>query len=279
MAASALRPLSIGEVLDVSFGLYRSNFGALLTVALITQAAPLALSVYMNASPVELANAGPRVGVLLGYLFLAIVLGSIGTGASTFVVSDSYLGGETSATAALGRAMPLVGRLIGVSLMMGLLAGLGMVVAGVAGAILIPLASVVGVIAAIAGIVVIIAGITAACIIVAGLALSIVAAVVESPIPAGQALGRAWNLSRGFRGKVFVTLLTGFLLLVIPSAAMGVVAGVVGPSAIALGVIQAILQVMAYPFLYVLYTVLYYDLRVRKEGFDLELLASTLQPA
>jgi len=26
-------------------------------------------------------------------------------------------------------------------------------------------------------------------------------------------------------------------------------------------------------------TVLYYDLRVRKEGFDLELLASSLQPA
>ena len=40
----------------------------------------------------------------------------------------------------------------------------------------------------------------------------------------------------------------------------------------------ALLQVLAYPFLYVVTTVLYYDLRVRKEGFDLELLASTLQP-
>ena len=35
---------------------------------------------------------------------------------------------------------------------------------------------------------------------------------------------------------------------------------------------------LIYPFFYVVLTVLYYDLRVRKEGFDLELLASSLRP-
>ena len=44
-------------------------------------------------------------------------------------------------------------------------------------------------------------------------------------------------------------------------------------------VITSLLSILIYPFFYVVLTVLYYDLRVRKEGFDLELLASALQPA
>ena len=44
-------------------------------------------------------------------------------------------------------------------------------------------------------------------------------------------------------------------------------------------VLESVLQIFIYPFVYVVMTVLYYDLRVRKEGFDLELLASALQPA
>jgi hypothetical protein len=40
-----------------------------------------------------------------------------------------------------------------------------------------------------------------------------------------------------------------------------------------------ILQVLISPFVYCTVTVAYYDLRVRKEGFDLEILAARLQPA
>ena len=63
----------------------------------------------------------------------------------------------------------------------------------------------------------------------------------------------------------------------LPSVALAVLAGGAEGSLLWRG-IEALLQVLAYPFLYVVTTVLYYDLRVRKEGFDLELLASTLQP-
>ena len=46
--------------------------------------------------------------------------------------------------------------------------------------------------------------------------------------------------------------------------------------AIAIG---GIVQLFIYPLFYCVLTVTYYDLRVRKEGFDLELLASSLQTA
>jgi hypothetical protein len=40
-----------------------------------------------------------------------------------------------------------------------------------------------------------------------------------------------------------------------------------------------VVQLFIYPLFYCVLTVTYYDLRVRKEGFDLELLASSLQTA
>jgi hypothetical protein len=43
--------------------------------------------------------------------------------------------------------------------------------------------------------------------------------------------------------------------------------------------VVAVVQMLLYPLLYCVLTVAYYDLRVRKEGFDLEVLASNLQPA
>ena len=46
------------------------------------------------------------------------------------------------------------------------------------------------------------------------------------------------------------------------------------------GVILAgVVQLFLYPLFYCVLTVVYYDLRVRKEGFDLEVLAQTLQTA
>ena len=43
--------------------------------------------------------------------------------------------------------------------------------------------------------------------------------------------------------------------------------------------ISGVAQIFIYPLFYCVLTVAYYDLRVRKEGFDLEVLASTLLTA
>ena len=43
--------------------------------------------------------------------------------------------------------------------------------------------------------------------------------------------------------------------------------------------LQSLLQVLITPLFYCLLTVAYYDLRVRKEAFDLEVLASSLASA
>ena len=87
---------------------------------------------------------------------------------------------------------------------------------------------------------------------------------------------------------LIVTLL---VLLYVPLAAIGGLFALFMPQATRLGVfgpasagallaiaLTGLIQTFIYPLFYCVLTVAYYDLRVRKEGFDLELLASALQP-
>ena len=50
MTPPNLRPLSVGEILDTSFSLYRRHFGALATVSLICTGLPLVLRLFVEAA-------------------------------------------------------------------------------------------------------------------------------------------------------------------------------------------------------------------------------------
>jgi hypothetical protein len=74
-----------------------------------------------------------------------------------------------------------------------------------------------------------------------------------------------------------VVAIGGLFALVVPRST-----GVFGGASVAMVgalAVGGIVQMFIYPLFYCVLTVTYYDLRVRKEGFDLELLASTLQSA
>lgn len=250
MTSHSLRPLSLGEVLDVAFGLYRSRFAPLLVIAVVCQLIPICLAVYLQVT----IETDLHLLLRLGYYLLAVVLGSIGVAASTFVVSDAYLGRETSAADALARAAPLIGRLVVISFLLSLVVGVGIILLIIPGVIFL-----------------------------GGLLLSTVVAVIETPPSATAAMSRSWALTKGYKGKVLLTMLVAGVLLAVPGIALSVVGGLFGAvvgegTALWFFVLPLIFQLFVYPFVYVVQTVLYYDLRVRKEGFDLELLASALQP-
>jgi hypothetical protein len=103
------------------------------------------------------------------------------------------------------------------------------------------------------------------------------------------ALGRSWR-SPGIAVAMLGLLVTPIILLYIPLVSLSGIAAVVlpmsdltaprggGAGLVAVG-LAGVVQLLIYPLFYCVLTVAYYDLRVRKEGFDLEVLASTLQPA
>ena len=257
MTPPILRPLSVGEILDTSFSLYRRHFGALATVALVCTGVPLLLRLFLEAGGGLFTN----VTLFALYVISLVVLSLVAMGATVFIVSESYLGRPISAREALRRSTPYIGRILVCSLLMAVVVGLGFLFFVIPGFIL-------GV----------------------GLALAIPAVVIEPRTSASAALSRSWELTRGARWRIFGLGLTLLVLLYVPVVAVTGLFAVLLPATgegfgpASLGTIVAIaigglVQMFIYPLFYCVLTVTYYDLRVRKEGFDLELLASSLQPA
>ena len=251
MDAPSLRPLSTGEVLDVGFSLYRRHFVTLALVALVSQAVALVFSIYVQATGGTLVN----LGLTLVSLLLSSVCAAIGMGASTKIIADSYLGRTTTVQGALAWVIPHVGKIITLTVVMGLLLGVGFVLLVVPGAIL-----------------------------AAGFAVAPSALVVEG-LSATGAMDRSWQLTRGHRWKAFWTMVVALVLIYVVTLAAGLLGGllatVLGVDAlvalVVVGAITALLSLFVYPYIYAAITVLYYDLRVRKEGFDLEMLESQLE--
>ncbi len=256
MTPPVLRPLTLGEILDVAFGLYRTLFQPLLVVTIVTSAAPVVLSVYVESAGGALLH----LPLYFLNLMLNAVLGAIASAAATFVVSDSYMGRPISARDAFARATPFISRLIVLGVLLSLVIGLGLICLIIPGVILFT-----------------------------GLALSTPALVIEGLPSANAAMGRSWALTRGFRGKLFWALLTVLVLILLPTIALGgfaaasgdatLLAPTMSPAALAWLVAASLIQLLIYPLFYCVLTVAYYDLRVRKEAFDLEVLASGLSPA
>ncbi|MGH7578538.1 MAG: hypothetical protein ACREM9_00075 [Gemmatimonadales bacterium] len=247
MVPTTLRPLSVGEILDVSFTLYRRHFATLGTVAVLCSGLPVLLSLYIEASGGVLQN----LQLTLVYYVIFTVLSSIATAATVFVVSESYLGRPLSAGGALRRATPLLGRLIICSLLFAIVVGFGFLLFMIPGIVLL-----------------------------CGLLLAFPSLVLEAGSSPTGALSRSWSLTRGSRWRMLGLLATLVILLYVPIVALGAIATVAFPSdGILTLAVVGVLQMLLYPLLYCVLTVAYYDLRVRKEGFDLEVLASTLQPA
>ena len=250
MVSTTLRPLSVGEILDVSFGLYRQHFPTLATVAVICSGLPGLLSLYIESAGGVLANIPLSI---LNYIVL-MVLSSIATAATVFIVSESYLGRPLSAAGALNRAAPLVGKLIACSLLFAIIIGLGFMLFLVPGLILL-----------------------------CGLLLAFPSLVLEPGNSPTGALSRSWFLTKGSRYRMLGLLITLVVLLYVPVIALGSIFSLILPSGqgAASGVLTlallTVIQIVLYPFFYCVLTVAYYDLRVRKEGFDLEVLAANLQ--
>jgi hypothetical protein len=278
MVSTTLRPLSVGEILDVSFTLYRRHFATLGTVAVLCSGLPVLLSLYIEASGGVLMN----IPLTLVYYVIFTVLSSIATAATVFVVSESYLGNPLGARKALKRATPLLRRLITCSLFLAIVVAFGFMLLLIPGAILLsgaarafppllalfPLFLIPGV------------------MLLSGLLLAFPSLVLEPGASAIGALSRSWSLTRGSRWRMVALLATLVILLYVPILAVGAITTVLldwmgkglTPGLVTLAM-MGVMQMLLYPLLYCVLTVAYYDLRVRKEGFDLEVLASTLQPA
>lgn len=256
-------------------------------------------------SGAELLSSLPLQTLLL-YFGLLIVIALIQTflvqtlctGALAVAIARSYLGEPISITAAFQGVLRGMGSLTAVVLLLTLGSLLGMlVVAGLPVGLLVLTqggprenSGVLGAVLAVLLLLLLLLlyGVVAALVVVR--LLFTTQAIVLEGHSAGAALRRSWELSRGSFWRILGTSLAMTALVYFAtSLPVGLVMSALSlifardldaqTWLTALNVLLAQLGVIvALPLQLTLYTLLYYDLRVRKEGYDLEL-RSLQQPA
>lgn len=288
-----IRPLDFGEVLDGALNLYRRSFGLLVRVAAVTLWLPIGLTIYLQVrmrglQPDQVAGLmqAHTAGILI-YIFvfaLAYMFGVMLLNASSIkVISASYLGRATTVGETLSLALSKLFALIGV--------GFGkfalLVALWVAGALalvaLVGLSSGLGgpALAFLVGFPGFIALSWVGAYVWCAYGLTTQIVVLEDLDGAFDAFGRSWALTKGARGKVFgMTFVCGIIVNFIPTLAFGVVSAEVQASAPSfmpvMFVLNALITLSLTPVIPCVFTLLYYDLRARREGFDLELLGQQL---
>jgi hypothetical protein len=108
--------------------------------------------------------------------------------------------------------------------------------------------------------------------------------VLEELSSSFDAFGRSWELTRGLRGKVFGTMfvawLIGYFLPQLVISGINTFRSAGGNAAIQtfFVVLASLIGIVLAPILPCVLTLLYYDLRVRREAFDLQILSEQLGP-
>jgi len=301
----ALRPLTLGEILDRTMQLYRRNFALFAGTAAAPMLVLLVCGVLAGvlfgvlSVTAHLALHSNSIGIAIVIVMaLAIVLVAVAatvftqagvTGAAIGVIQ----GRKMKIREALAAVRPRFWRYCGLMILQGLFAA---GIPGVAAAAVVVAVTLLersgGIGPTLAGVVYFFAFLAAAVVaIVLGMAIAMgMAIAVAEDRPAVASLKRAIQLSKGTRGRIFVMFLVVWALTIVllmiayvPMIIVFVMIGVSGPNsphtiaAILVAeclylVIDFAIQTIVPPAYLTALVLFYYDQRIRKEGFDIELL-------
>ncbi|MDP9888204.1 hypothetical protein [Pseudarthrobacter enclensis] len=306
-----LRPLLFGEVLDGSFQAIRRNAKAILGAGLLAQALSAILAAVLtgfiatSSGSVEswAATAGRTgagspgigslgIGLMVGLALLSILsvfISAVLQGAMVVPVARSVLNRPTGFRRMLSLARPRIGALIGLA---------ALLVAAAMAAVMLFFLVIVLVFSNVRGVATLLVvplmlAFSAMFLWVAIKMVVAPAAVVIEELGAFAAVRRSWELTRGNWWRIFgislvVAILVGVItqVVLIPASILpAILSGVVSPHggsgrdagmAVAMGIITAVigalLGAVGYAFQTSVMALLYMDLRMRKDGLDIELL-------
>jgi hypothetical protein len=272
MAPLALRPRRVGEILDAAFKLYFGNARVLMSsaAAIVVPIQLLSgivmLSAYSDGhdissgfsgfgSTITPAEAYARLGASVINGVTGWVAGAFVTAACVKALSDAYLGEYPTAGGSLRFGLRRLLPLLALTVVYTIGQLLGFVALIITGVWLYAMWSV-----------------------------RVPACVIEGAGPF-RSLSRSYGLVKERWWPVSGVLIVSYLMLFVIGGLVsaGLIAAAISDSnpsvqfAVTISVLSGIISgVLVQPFSAAVVTVLYYDLRIRKEGFDLQLLTDEL---
>ncbi|MFZ3217788.1 MAG: hypothetical protein WA192_17140 [Candidatus Acidiferrales bacterium] len=273
MDAMELRPLSTGEILDRTFTLYRRNFLLFLGISAIPQVLVLILNLLRvsvtlpslglsgaartsHAAPAFPSMGGIVTGAVIGLVVLvvSVIAYLLSQGGTVAAVSELYLGRTITIVESFRRVSGELLNLLGVVMLNGLATFAAFLCFFIPGFY-----------------------------VISRLLVCVPAAIVENIGPR-DSLERSWALTKDNAGRAFVILLLYFAVSIAAAAlfAWPFTIGMVlvarkDPSQTVLWlqltqVGTFVASVLVTPILTIASAILYYDLRVRKEAFDIQVM-------
>ena len=234
-----IRAMSLGELLDTGFQLVRNHFVQLVSIAAIVYV-PLAVMQAIFTAQAQSGGAKPSAVAITAIVVAVLgfaVLSPIVTVAITYTLGEVYQGRTTTVGEAMRQAVSILLPLLGTSLLSGLLVAVGLLLLAIPGIWLL-------------------------------LGLIALSQVMIFERRFGMAaIKRSLELLKGHRMRAGGVLLVGGLVTSALGFAFNLVAGFVpyaGP--IASGLASAV----GNTFLAAVSVVLYFDIRCRKEAFEIE---------
>lgn len=261
MVGLDLRPLTLGEILDRTFTLYRRHFVLFAGLMAVPQLLVLGIKLTQTSllsgpglhTPALLRAEHALQTILVGLavVIVTFIATLFAQGATIFAVSDLYLGRVATVSNCLRRAWSEIGTIFAVGLLNGIAVLVGFLF------LIFP-------------------GVYVLCRFL----VAVPAALIEQRNPT-DGLSRSWNLTRSEAGRAFLLVLLYFAI----SFAAGMLIGL--PLGIALVISKGnlaaiqfwtaiaqigntIVSILVAPILLISTSVFYFDLRVRKEAFDLQ---------
>ena len=281
-------PMTTGMVLDRTLHLYIENFLLMVGLSAILNVPILLISLIFSAGAtptMKWTGATAAALVIGGILFLlaTFIVAPMIAGATALAVSDIYMGRNASAGTVLAAAWRKLWTLLKTQIVVGLMIIGVMLLSAIALGIVAGIFSLVSPVFAVTSMIL---GFLAITVVVIQLFVSyaLIAPIVmiERSDRGGEIRTRSWRLVEGHRWKVFFVfvilvllqlLISGGILGIQLSATAGIGSGV---ASIISSVLSGIASILLTPLSAIAVTLLYYDFRIRKEGFDLEMLSQSL---
>jgi hypothetical protein len=262
MATVELRPMSLGEVLDQTFTIYRENFLLFAGITALPYLAMLAFNFALllfrqgtktgsTANALSPGMIGSFLAATFGALFIYLILIGVAHAATVSAVGDLYLGREASVRTSYEQAKGSFGSVIVVMILSFLVFVMGCFF------LFIP-------------------GIYLAC----RLAVSVPATVVEKNSPVAS-MQRSMELTKENAWPMFLLLLLVFVIEMVVGGLLQLPGTVLTFMALAAKQQPSVLvavynyiaqfasQVLVGPIGTISASLMYYNLRVKKEGFDI----------